>query len=325
LRVLITGGRGFAGSHLTDWAAQEGAEIFVLSLENESPATFTSPAARYFQVDIRDRESVRRLVREAAPDQIYHLAALSGIPESWADPRLTYEVNVAATWNLLEAAARLKRPPRILFVSSATVYQSPSSPDAPLDERAAIRPSNPYSTSKAMGELLCVQQVEAGLSDIVTVRPFNHIGPRQSPAFVCSSFARQIALMEMGLMPPVLQAGNLDVERDFTDVRDVVRAYWRVLQKGMRGDVYNVCSGRAYSLSWVLDIFRSLTSISFRVVVDQNRLRRQDTGRFCGNPGKMQLQTGWSPAIPIERSLADLLEYWRLCVPSQTPSGTSKP
>ena len=231
--VLITGGTGFVGTHLIQSLAAKTSKIFVLASGVDAPH---QPEVTHYQVDIRNWNEVNSVVQEANPNRIYHLAGISSVDISWSNPRLTFEVNVLGACNVLEAAMRLPSPPSILNVSTSQVYGSSG---GILTEASPINPDNPYSASKAMAELLLVQYRKCLHGGIVSVRPFNHTGPGQSPNFVLPSIAKQFAEIEAGLRPPKLAVGGIDVKRDFTDVRDVIQAYIALLDKGTAGEVYN--------------------------------------------------------------------------------------
>lgn len=309
MRALITGGSGFVGTHLANMLADEGEEVFVLS-ERDGPQS-DKAFVHHLTTDIRRADLLTNAVRDAAPHCVYHLAAISSVPAAWRDPRRTFEVNVLGTMNVLEACKDLEPKPRILNISSGQVYGDPETPDVAFDESHSIRPANPYATSKAMTELLANQYRAAAGSDIVTARSFNHIGPGQSAEFACSGFARQFARIERGLAPPVIYVGNLSVERDFTDVRDVVRAYRLLQQRGVSGQVYNVCSGAAYSLVYALEFLRSRSNARVEVRVDAERVRLADAPRIRGNPAKIRREMGWTAVVPFEQSLTDILDDWR--------------
>lgn len=263
---------------------------------------------QYYQVDIRREDDVRCALREFKPSEIYHLAGISDVDSSWSDPRLTFEVNVAGTFNLLEAAMGLASPPRILNVSTAQVY---GASDQPLTEKSAVSPDNPYAGSKAMAEMLRISFREAKGGGIITARSFNHTGSGQLDTFVLPSIAKQFAEIEIASRPPKLTVGNIDVKRDFTDVRDVVQAYRALLEKGRAGEVYNVCSGVGVRLSEVIKQFQAVCKTVVTVEVDPALLRPGETPVVVGDLTKIRKETGWSPQIPIEKTIVDLMDYWR--------------
>jgi len=303
-RILITGGTGFVGAHLIRLLRLHASKIAVLSSSGRPPS---ESDVEYFEVDIRNTDAVRTIVRDLDPHHIYHLAGISTVEASWNNPRLAYEVNVLGALNLFEAALQLPSPPRILNISTSQMY-APS--DRPLREDSPIQPNNPYAASKAMAELLVAQYRERPVG-VITARPFNHTGPGQSPNFVLSSIAKQFAEIEAGIRAPKLTLGNVNVERDFTDVRDVVRAYWMLLAKGRPDEVYNVCSGSLVRLRDIIDLFQQSTGINVAVASDAKYIRSSDVPRVCGDSGKLREETGWLPEIPLKKTVEDLLQYWR--------------
>jgi GDP-4-dehydro-6-deoxy-D-mannose reductase len=259
-------------------------------------------------VDIRKADDVRSVVREVRPAELYHLAGVSAVDLSWRSPSLTFEVNVVGTYNLFEAAMGLSTPPRILNVSTAQVY-APST--SALTETSFLRPDNPYAASKAMAELLSVQYRKAELGGIITARSFNHSGPGQQTHFVLSSIAKQFAEIEAGLRPATLTCGNIELERDFADVRDVVRAYYALVEKGRTDEVYNVCSGSAVRLRDIIQKFEAIGGIKVAIETDPTRIRHGEVPRVLGDYTKIRRETGWRPQVSLDETLRDLLDYWR--------------
>ena len=304
-RILITGGTGFVGSHLVHFLSSFQAKLIVLSSDDVKTQ---QPGVDYYKVDVRKLDDVCAVVRDAFPDQIYHLAAISSVPASWKDPRLTFDVNVIGSYNVLDAAMRLSHTPRILNVSTSQVY-APS--DAALLETSPVGPDNPYAASKAMAELLTIQYRESKKGGVITARAFNHTGPGQVTSFALPSFARQLAEMEASLRPPLLKVGNLNVKRDFTDVRDVVVAYCELLEKGTVGEIYNVCSGRAVLLADLVKGLQRNCGVEVKIEIDPARLRPAEVPQIVGDAGKLHRITGWLPKISLERTLNELLVYWR--------------
>lgn len=315
MRALISGGTGFVGTHLAGFLVGQGVEVFVFS---RTVPREPSPRVAYFEADIRDLSALRQICEETQPDEIYHLAAVPSIADSWNDPRGTFDINVAGTHNLLQACMPLASRPRFLNVSTAQVYAARSEPG--LTEDCPVQPVSPYAATKAMAELLVYLYPRSQQERVVTARPFNHSGPGQSADYVLSDFARQIAEMEIGARAPVLVVGDLEVERDFTDVRDVVRAYVMLLQGGRGGEVYNVCSSATYRISSAVDVLQSLTSVRLAIQVAPERARPGQPRRICGDPSKLQEDTGWRPTISWEAMLRDLLQHWRERVRQQAQS-----
>jgi GDP-4-dehydro-6-deoxy-D-mannose reductase len=242
---------------------------------------------------------------------LYHLAGQAFPQQSWTDPWDTFETNLRPQLNLFEAARRLGMRPRMLIVGSTEVYGQSQAAEAAAPETAEWQPGNPYAVSKAAQDLLGLQYfLNPGLP-VVRVRPSNHIGPRQNGRFVAPAFARQIALIEAGQQPPVVKVGNLSAQRDFTDVRDIVRAYWLALEHGQAGEAYNVGWGRLIPVQALLDGLLALAQVEIRVEVDPARLRPAEILVRCGDPAKLRARTGWAPQIPLEQTLRDLLDYER--------------
>ena len=306
MRVLITGGTGFVGAHLIRFLKSHASHIAVLAV---GAGSGSEHGVQYYAVDVRDTKGVRAAVHEFRPQQVYHLAGISAVDLSWSDPRLTYEVNVLGAYNLFDAAMSLPFPPRILNVSTSQVYAA--SPKT-LTEESPVTPDNPYAASKAMAELLTVQYRKAVVGGIITARSFNHTGAGQPPMFVLPSIAKQFAEIECGLRPPKLTLGNVNVERDFSDVRDVVRAYWVLVQSGRAGEVYNVCSGVAVSVSDIIKKFETIAGFKVSIETDSGRVRSNEVMRICGDPGKIQAEIGWYRQVPLEKTIEDMLQYWRL-------------
>lgn len=304
MRALITGGSGFVGLHLVQFLRKCTSHIAVLA--SSEPAE-RRHEVEYFVADIRDEERVCSVVKETKPDQIFHLAAISNINVARKFPRLTFEVNVLGTYNVLRAATEVDYPIALLNVSTSQVYAR--SLDR-LSEASPIAPENPYAASKAMAELL-VYQCRERPARIVTARPFNHTGRGQLPEYVLSSMAKQFAEIELGLRAPRLCLGNLAVQRDFLDVRDVVRAYCALVESGRSGEIYNVCSGKAVLLSDVVKMFRSVSGAEVVVEVDAEKVRSNETLIVSGTPEKIRAETGWTCGIPLEETIADMLDYWR--------------
>jgi len=305
-RVLVTGGTGFVGSHLIRLLKSHSSKIAVIATGGESSRQ--EPGVEYYTLDIRRAGDLRSVVHDFGPTHVYHLAGISAVDVSWSNPRLTFEVNVVGAYNLFEAAMSLSSPPRILNVSTSQVY---AGSDAILTETSRVDPENPYAASKAMVEMLRVQYRRASGGGIITARSFNHTGPGQMPNFVLPSIAKQFAEMEVKLRSPKLTVGNLEVRRDFTDVRDVVMAYYALLEKGHPDEVYNVCSGSALRLADVVRKFEAMSGIVAQIETDPARLRSNEIPLICGDLRKIRSETGWSPQIPLENTIRDLLDYWR--------------
>jgi GDP-4-dehydro-6-deoxy-D-mannose reductase len=290
--VLVTGAGGFAGSHLVEH----------LSVSQQVVAWTRQT------VDLLDRDRVRAAIRGLRPAQIYHCAGVPHVAESWRDTAQPLEGNVLATEHLFDALRREGIRCRVLIPGSATVY-APSS--EPISESDPIAPANPYAISKLAQEQLALRAIQEDGIDVVVTRSFNHTGPRQTPEFVVPSMARQIARIERGQLEPVIKVGNIEAQRDFTDVRDVVRAYVALMQSGTTGVVYNVSSGVARSIRSVLDALISRSRVPVHIEVEPARMRPNDVPVVVGNHSRLTEATGWRPEITFDRMLDDLLSYWR--------------
>ena len=302
--VVVTGASGFAGRHLLDSLAAAGATVHAWR-----PTAGPLGAAATHIVDLLDKATIRRALRAASPDLVFHLAGLTDVAGSWMHAADTLEVNVRGTLNLFEAILEAGIRPRIVISGSATVY-APS--PAALDERAPIAPQSPYALSKLAQERLALKFVDRYDLTISLARAFNHTGPGQSPAFAVSSFARQIARIEAGQCAPVIEVGNLDARRDLSDVRDVVRAYVGIGEAGSVGRPYNVCTGVAVRMSDVLSRLLTLARVRAEIRADPARSRPSDAPVVLGSHERLSRELGWQPAIPLEQTLSDLLESWRL-------------
>jgi GDP-4-dehydro-6-deoxy-D-mannose reductase len=304
--VLVTGAAGFAGSHLVDTLTAGGAVVTAWSHRTGHRPPTESPAA-WRAVDLLDRDAVAEAVQRDRPSAIYHCA---GVAQSSSAPGWigrTFAVNVRGTAHLLAAVERHARAARVVVTSSALVYKQTVEP---LREDSPVGPAGPYAVSKLAQDTLAARAVDRGL-DVVVARPFNHIGPRQSADFVASSVARQVALIERGDIPPVLQVGNLSAQRDFTDVRDVVRAYVGMAGRAARGDCFNVCSGRPVAIHDLVHGLVARSRVPIQVVADPARFRPIDMPVVVGSADKLHRATGWTADIPLDRTLDDVLEWWR--------------
>jgi GDP-4-dehydro-6-deoxy-D-mannose reductase len=313
LRSLITGVGGFAGSHLADHLLalpDADSEVWGCDLTGLR-RPYHPNGLRVLAADLRDPAAARALIDRVRPDRIYHLAGQAFVGSSWDDPWATLETNLRSQVNLFEAILASRLAPRILIVGSADEYGRVSAAELPIRETCPLRPDSPYAVSKAGQDLLGLQYYLSHDLPVVRVRPFNHIGPRQNKNFVAPAFATQIAAIEAGVQPPVLRAGNLDSRRDFTDVRDVVRAYALALEQGEPGEVYNIGSGRARSIRDLLDALRRLSGAAIEVEFDPARLRPSDVPELVCDASRFRARTGWEPRIPFEQSLRDLLDYER--------------
>ncbi len=310
LRVLMTGASGFVGSILTPMLRNEGYHVTALSNRLQ---TNQGPADDYISCNMHDAAAVAAAVEQAQPSHIIHLAAVSNVPASFTDPLQTWRTNVMGSMHLLDAV-RLHAPNAfVLFTSSAEVYGASFKQGIALDEQSPCQPMNPYSASKLAAECAFAQYFRQGMNGVI-VRPFNHIGAQQSANFVTASFARQIALIEAGKQSPVLSVGNIEASRDFLDVRDVCKAYLRLLSLSPERNhpkLFNIASGLPRQISAILYSLLDMTTLSIQVEIDPQRLRPSDIPIAIGNSGLLRKVTGWQPAVPIEDTLGELLDFWR--------------
>jgi GDP-4-dehydro-6-deoxy-D-mannose reductase len=312
--ILITGAAGFVGTHLLALLQEQGRPVVAWRLPSHLPASGTphalapTRAVRWAFVNLLDRDRVREAVAVEAPSAIYHLAGAAHVGHSWDRSGETLETNVLGTEHLLEAVQRAGLRSRVLIPGSSTVY---ARSDEPITEAHPIGPDSPYALSKLAQERLGARSALDDDLPVLLTRSFNHIGPGQSATFVASSFARQIALIEAGRQDPVLRVGNLDARRDLTDVRDTVRAYRLLMERGEPGRIYNVCSGRAYSIRDLLDGLLASSQARVQIETDPSLLRPIDNPLVIGDPTRIRQATGWRADIPLARTLHDLLDFWR--------------
>jgi len=315
MRVLITGITGFAGSHLAEHilARHPGVELYGIRRwrSRMDNVGHLLDRIRLIEADLKDMSSLERCLAEAQPDRIFHLAAQSFVPASWRYPAETFAINAVGQINLFEALLRLGLSPRIQVSGSSEEYGRVFPDEVPMKETNPLRPLSPYAVSKAAQDLLGYQYFMSYGLPIVRTRGFNHTGPRRGDVFVTSAFARQIAEIEKGKREPVIMVGNLEAKRDFSDVRDIVEAYWLSLEKGVPGEVYNIGSGVARSIGELLETLLSLSSVKARIEVDPARLRPSDVPILLADSSRFIALTGWRPVIPFEQTLRDLLDYWR--------------
>lgn len=314
-KVLITGVTGFAGSHLVDYLlTRNDCEIHGIwrwrsrteNIEHLLPGQMT-----LHECELRDATSTFDTIAKIKPDWIFHLAAQSFVPTSWVAPTESLSTNILAQVNIFEAVRRLGLKTRIQLACSSEEYGMVYPDEVPIKETNPLRPLSPYAVSKVAQDMLGYQYWMSWQVDSVRTRGFNHEGPRRGPVFVASDFAKQIADIEKGKKAPVLHVGNLDAKRDFTDVRDMVRAYVLALEKCEPGEVYNICRGQCWTIRETLDMLLSHTQAKIEVKQDPARLRPSDVQILLGDNSKFVKQTGWQPVIPFEQTLQDMLEYWR--------------
>lgn len=297
-KLYMTGAGGFVG-HCVAAAVAEG--VFGECELHSLPAG----------TDIRDADALRTSLAAVKPDWVLHLAARSFVPDSFADPRLTLDVNLFGTLTLLSALRECGFKGRLLYVSSGDVYGAVPEDELPVTERRLASPRNPYAVSKLSGELLCQQWHHSERLDVMVARPFNHIGPTQDGRFVVPGFARQVSRIAAGQQAPELVVGDIDVTRDFCDVRDVVRAYAALFRGGRPGNIYNVCSGREVKIRWILNEFCRMAGVAPEIKQDASRLRPNEQRRMVSSHDRLSADTGWEPSIRLETSLEQILEHFR--------------
>ncbi|MDH4195988.1 MAG: GDP-mannose 4,6-dehydratase [Candidatus Aminicenantes bacterium] len=315
MKVLITGITGFAGSHLAEYILNAHKDVEVSGivrwrsrLEN---VRHILGKVHLHEADLKDMVSIKAVLAAVRPDRIFHLAAQSFVPASWRLPAETFATNAIGEINLFESCRALRLNPRIHVAGSSEEYGMVYPDEIPMKETNPLRPLSPYAVSKVAQDLLAFQYHRSYGLRVVRTRGFNHTGPRRGDVFVTSCFAKQIAEVELGKREAVINVGNLDAKRDFTDVRDVVRAYWLTLEKGKPGEVYNIGSGKAHAIKEVLDILLSMSRVRMEVRVDPERLRPSDVPILLSDSTKFHKLTGWEPRIPFRKTLEDLLNYWR--------------
>lgn len=292
-KLLLVGGSGFVGSHM-----------------REALEATCSVVATGHEVDVRNPDQLRALIDGVNPDQVVYLAAITTLRESFENPRSTYDINFLGTLNLLMALRDGHFEGRMLFVSSSEVYGLLGEHDLPVTENRIPRPLSPYAVAKIAAEALCYQWSQTEKFEIVTARPFNHIGPGQSERFAIADFGRQVAAIKLGLSNPVIHAGDIDTTRDFTDVRDVVSAYRLLLEKGRSGETYNVCSGTERSIRSLIERMCVLAGVNVELRSDPVRLRLSEQRRVRGCNEKLVTDTGWVPHCSLDQTLSDTVDFW---------------
>lgn len=314
MRILITGITGFVGSHLAEYALSRGdTEVFGTVRWRSRMENIEGILDRVHLIDcdLRDAVAVRKTLEEVKPEYIFHLAAQSYVPTSWKAPAETLLTNIISELNLLEAMRDLELEARIQVAGSSEEYGLVFEHETPITEENPLRPLSPYAVSKVAQDMLAYQYHRSYGIYTVRTRAFNHEGPRRGHVFVTSNFAKQIAEIEKGKKEPVIEVGNLNARRDFTDVRDMVKAYWLALEKGEPGEVYNIGSGRAVTIREMLDILLSFTDREIEIKPVPERMRPSDVELLVCDCSKFRKLTGWKPEIPLEKTLKDTLDYWR--------------
>jgi GDP-4-dehydro-6-deoxy-D-mannose reductase len=319
MRLLITGINGFVGGHLAEHLLESTTEeLWGLAREPALALPALHGRVQPVVADLCQLDQVTAALASVQPDIIVHLAGQSNVARAFADPAQTLQTNILAQLHLFQAALRLKLDPLILIASSNEIYGHVSPEDLPIDEDTPFRPVNSYAVSKAAQDLLAYQYHVSHKLRTIRLRLFNHIGPRQTELFVASAFAAQIARIEAGMQPPLLRVGELSAERDFTDVRDIARAYVLAAWHGEAGQVYNVGSGRTVSVRWLLDTLLTFSERDIAIEPDPTRMRPAEVPRVVCDNRRFCAHTGWAPQIPLEQTLYDILEYWRDALRSAT-------
>lgn len=313
MKVLITGITGFVGSHLAEYALLKGAEVYGSARWRSKSENIDHIRGKInlIECDLKDSSSTSALIGQTRPDLIFHLAAQSFVGASWHAPAETLHTNIIGQVNLLEAVRLAAISPLILVAGSSEEYGMVYPDEMPVKETNPLRPLSPYGVSKVAQDFLGYQYFHSYGLKIVRTRAFNHTGPRRGEVFVTSNFARQIAEIEKARKEPIIHVGNLEAKRDFTDVRDTVKAYWLALEKGEPGEVYNIASGVAVKIKDVLNRLLKLAKVSVEVRQDPARMRPSDVMILQGDSTRFRERTGWQPIIPFDQTLKDLLDYWR--------------
>jgi len=292
--ALLIGGTGFVGCHMKSLLS---AEYKVVSTGSEC--------------DIRDKQKITSLIENSKPDVVVNFAFITTVKETFANPEKNFEIGFNGMLNLLMALKSINFKGKLLNISSSEVYGHPDISYLPMTEATPLKPMSPYSVVKIAVEALCYQWSQSESLDIITARPFTHVGPGQSDRFALSSFSRQIAEMQLNTRKPVMRVGNLESTRDFTDVRDVVRAYDLLLKYGKSGEVYNICTGRETKMEALLNKMISSSGLKINVEKDETLFRRAEQQRICGSNEKLRNETGWLPEILLEQTLADMVDEWK--------------
>lgn len=303
MRALITGITGFVGKYLEKHLILQGAEVFGTSRNS-------TMSNRYYTTDLSDNEDISRIIKKVKPTHIFHLAGFSNVKESWKNIKETFESNTMKTINLLDAVAKTDSDIRVITIGSSEEYGMVHNPESKIAEETSINPSNPYGMSKAAISQLIKQYHQSCGLDVVHLRPFNHIGPGQRLGFVTSDFAYQIAMTNKRKTDKDIKVGNLEAVRDFTDVRDIVKAYYLIAQKGQAGEIYNVSSGKGTKIQAILDLIVSFSDAEVKIVRDKERLRPSDIPFYVGNNSKLKKITNWEPEITLHQSLKDIYDEW---------------
>ncbi len=311
MKILITGAAGFVGKHLIEYLKNNGEnDISVIALYQEEADSLKRYGVNINIADILSADSLKNIICDTEPDHIYHLAAQSSVELSWRNPALTADINIKGTINLLEILLSESIHARVLLVGSGDEYGNAYINNMPLAENTKLAPTNIYAITKVCQNMLGSVYVSAYNMDIVMTRAFNHIGPGQSPKFVVSDFCKQAVEIKNGKIEPILKVGNTGNKRDFTDVRDVVRAYALLMQNGMSGETYNISSGKSVSIQNIINIIKTQLNINMSIEVDKKRFRPTDNAVIEADSSKLRQLTGWRNMISLEQSIMDTIRYW---------------
>ena len=305
---LVIGAAGFVGNFLINEMCCNNIEAYATKLPYEK---FENPNVKVYDLDILDKDAIVSLLFEVRPDYIFHLAAQSSVGMAWKNPGLTVDVNIKGSLNVMDALRELFYKPRVLMIGSGEEYGHIQPNETPITETNLLRPGNIYAATKACQNMIASIYAKAYDLKLVLVRAFNHIGPGQAPMFVVSDFCKQVAEIEKGLREPIMKVGNLAAKRDFTDVRDVVKAYVKLVLLGESGETYNVGRGNAREIGEILDMIVSMSSAEINVEIDPNKIRPVDVPIIEADITKLNQLTGWTPQIPLEQTIQETLDYWR--------------
>lgn len=309
MKALIIGAAGFVGGYLAEHLQKEcGWSVCVTKMPQE---VCLIENVEIYDLDILEKNAIEQLLEQVAPDYIFHLAAQSSVAVSWKRPDLTVDVNIKGCVNVLEAVRKMEKKPRVLLIGSGEEYGPVKQEENPVKETQMLHPGNIYAATKVCQNMIGKIYADAYQMDVMMVRAFNHIGPKQAPLFVVSDFCKQVAEIEKGQKEPVMYVGNLSAMRDFTDVRDIVRAYAMLIQKGKAGETYNVGSGTAIEIRELLDKILKLSTKEIKVEIDEKKLRPVDVKIVEADVSKLVEETGWERRFKLEDTLKDILEYWR--------------
>ena len=312
-RALITGLPGFAGSHLAEELLNHKYKVYGTQLPGETHDKlkgFTSKLS-LTDLDLRNKDKTEQYIHRIKPQYVFHLAAISSVPFSFEHPDLTFEINTVGTTNLLEALRKIDGVKKIIIVTSAVIYGIVKPSQMPLKEDTRMLPVSPYGVSKAAVDMLGYQYFKGHDLPIIRARAFNHTGPKQGLGFVVPDFCKQVAQIEAGKIKPVMEVGNLNAERDITDVRDIVTGYRLLAERGKPGEAYHLCSGRGERVRDILDWILDAATVKIKVTKDPKRMRPSDVPRLVGDYSKARRAVGYKPKYKLDSTVRDTLEYWR--------------